>query len=218
MNFAAVLGVLNDLPSTFLRPAPPYTQFVDATGTALTQFTAGADGMWTQALSFQNAVDGWLDVWGLLWAVPRNPGEGNIPYAIRVQETVLAWVGTVPAIQVWLNLFAAGGTVTENASGLGYVITFPAGMTSSEILLFFVSLQRIRPIGVPFTIQQTGTGLFAGTEAFTDSGSRVLGDYLSDTPASVAPPFGAMTLNTPPLLPALLLVDPTINPSFAPSG
>lgn len=98
MNFQAVLAQLNDLPATFRPNGNPYAQFINALASAQSLFTVGADATMAQAASFNGAIDGWIDVWGLLFGVPRNQTEGNIPYATRIAETVLAWVGTLPAI------------------------------------------------------------------------------------------------------------------------
>ena len=132
MDQPAVLAQLNDLPATFRPNGNPYGQLVGSVAGALSLFTTGADATMAQVLSFGGAVDGWVDVWGLLFGIPRDANEGNIPYALRVAETVTAWVGTVPAIQAWLNLFAPGGTVKENAAGLGYVVTLPTGTTAAQ--------------------------------------------------------------------------------------
>ena len=70
--------------------------------TPLRTLTGGADATMQQVTTFDGAMDGWIDVWGLLFGVPRNDNEGNAPYAVRVAETVLAWVGTGPAIAAWI--------------------------------------------------------------------------------------------------------------------
>ena len=69
---------------------------------------------------------------------------------MRIQRTVLAWVGTLPALKAWVNFYAPGGSVFENPSGLGYTITLPAAMTAAQVQAFLLSLNRIRPAGVPF--------------------------------------------------------------------
>lgn len=210
MDFKAVLGILNDLPPTFKRPNPPYIQLMDSQASALAFWTLGTDGL-VQQVSFASAVDGWLDCWGLLMGIRRVANEGNGPYATRLNETVLAWVGTLPAIQRWLNLFAPGGTVVENASGLGYAITLPAGMTAIQIAAFLSGLNRIRPAGVPFTLQQQADGLYLGTDVFY-GGGMVAGSYLVSGAIPVNSFLGAVTDSAQPLLPTLLLTDPTINP------
>ncbi len=214
MDFPATLAVLNDVPSTFKRVGAPYAQLIDSLASTLSQFTLGEDATMTQVASFVGAVDGWLDVWGMLFGVPRNQGEANSTYATRVQRTVQAWVGTLPGIQAWLNFFAPGGSVTENA-GLGFTLLLPSNMSVGQVSAFLVSLARIRPAGVPFTIQQVGAGLFLGTEAFLGTGS-VIGSYLTAGTQAVTLAEAATTFSSQPLLPTLYLADPTINPSLAP--
>ena len=166
--------------------------------------------MMNQVGGFANAIDGWIDLWGLLFGVPRQDGEGNAPYAKRVSETVLAWVGTLPAVQVWVNLFAPGGTVTENASGLGYAIALPA-MTIAQVINFIVSLNSIRPVGVPFVITVAGgSGLLLGTEAFLGA-VAFEGAYLINNGSTVSNGLGATTPSAQPLIPTLFLTDPSLN-------
>ena len=222
MDQPAVLAQLNDLPATFRPAGNPYGQLIGALAAALALFTAGADATMAQVTAFGAALDGWIDVWGLLFGVPRSANEGNIPYAVRVGETVTAWVGTVPAIQVWLNLFAPGGTVKENASGLGYVVTLPPGTTAAQASAFFTSLGRIRPAGVPFSVTQGGTGLFLGTEAFLGKGT-VAGAYLSPGLAVAGLNLAATTCSSQPLLPDLFLAaqglaQPGLAPPTSPQG
>jgi hypothetical protein len=222
MDQPAVLAQLNDLPAPFRPAGNPYGQLVGALAAALALFTAGADATMAQVTAFGAALDGWIDVWGLLFGVPRSANEGNIPYAVRVAETVTAWVGTVPAIQVWLNLFAPGGTVKENASGLGYVVTLPTGTTAAQASAFFTSLGRIRPAGVPFSVTQGGTGLFLGTEAFLGKGT-VAGAYLSPGLAVAGLNLAATTCSSQPLLPDLFLAaqglaQPGLAPPTSPQG
>lgn len=219
MDFAAVQAVLNDLPRTFTRPGNPYAQLVDAESLALATATTGWDGLATQCASLSQALDGWIDVWGLLFGVPRNSGEGNAPYAGRIVATVAPIVGSLPAIQIWMNLFLPGGSVVDNAMAgnppgptgqVGYTLTFPAYATTAQIVLFLVGLARIRPAGVPFNIQQSGSGLFLGTINFLGKG-QVAGSYLTATASASALGIGANTNSSPPLLPGLYLTDPTIN-------
>jgi len=210
VNFAAVLAQINDLPATFRPQGNPYAQFAAALASAAALYTNGADAEAAQATAFPNAVDGWIDVWGLLFGVPRNDGEGNIPYAERITATVLAWVGTLPAIQAWIGMFAPGGSVADNApGGIGYAITLPGYLTPAQATAFAASLGRIRPVGVPFAVLQGGTGLYLGTEAFLDTGV-VLGAYLTGAGTAAAPPLNATTPSAQPLIPDLFLVDPLL--------
>ena len=207
MNLKSVLAQLNDLPATFQPAGNPYAQIVTALGTAESLYTLGADSTLTQVLAFTNALDGWIDVWGLLFGVPRYQNEGNIPYATRITETVLAWVGTLPAIQTWINLFAPGSSVTENTPGPGYAISVPATMTTQQVSNFLQSLNRIRPAGVPFTLQQKTPGLFLGTEAFLGRGESI-GAWIGTGMTTGVNPLNATTCSSQPLIPDLFLVDP----------
>ena len=213
MNFAAVLAQIGDLPPTFRPQGNPYAQLAASLAAAESLFTTGADATMQQVMAFSQAIDGWIDLWGLLFGVPRNDGEGNVPYALRITETVLAWVGTLPAIQVWLNLFAPGGTVAKNPSGLGYAITLPATMTAAQVAAFVVSLGRIRPAGVPFALSQGGTGLYLGAEAFVGDGITI-GAYLSPGAAAKALNLNATTPSAQPLISTCFLTDPNLNPGL----
>jgi hypothetical protein len=214
LDLPSVLARLNDLPRTFKREGPPYTLLIDSIGWQLAMFTLAADATSQRVLTFGAAFDGWLDVWGLLWGVPRQQNEANSSYSIRIARTVLAWVGTLPAIQAWLDFYAPGSVVTENLPAVGYVITFPASMTLAQITTFLLSLNRIRPAGVPFTVVQAVGGITLGTDIFLDTGAPK-GAYLSSAVNALALPIGPSTNNTSPLLPTVLFSDPTLNPSLA---
>lgn len=213
MDFFAVLSQLNDLPTTFTRNGAPYTQLMDSITGALSLFTLTEDATFTQVLNFTNAVNGWLDVWGLLLGVPRNQNESDVSYSPRIFGTVSAWVGTVPAIQFWLNLYAPGGVITENVGTVGYTLTFPPLMTTVQIENFLITLNRIRPAGVPFIAQQNGIGLYLGTDEFTGDG-RVVGNYLTRLESPVGLIIPASTPNARPTIPTLYMTDPTLNPSL----
>jgi hypothetical protein len=207
--FADVQAQLNDLPDTFKRQGAPYTQIIDALSGGLTLFTAGSDGIAAQVASFQQAQGGWLDLWGLLFLVPRDSNEGDGPYGIRIAETVLAWVGTLPALQAWVALFAPGGTVVEN-SGLGYTLTLPPTLALSGVVEFLENLGRIRPAGVPFILQQASGGLYLGTEAFLTLG-RIQGSYLVEPTSAQVLAIAATTNNARVLIPTTYMTDPSVN-------
>jgi hypothetical protein len=209
MDYPTVLARLNDLPRTFKRQGGWYAQLVDSIGLELADYTLAADATSMQVQAVGNALDGWLDVWGLLWGVPRIPNEANSSYATRIERTVLAWVGTLPALQAWVNFYAPGGSVTENASGLGYVIAFPASMTGPQVATFLAGLARIRPAGVPFAVVQQGGGLFLGTDEFLGTGI-LAGSYLTGGNTPGGPLIGASTPNSVPLLPTLYFSDPLL--------
>jgi hypothetical protein len=211
--FPNVLAQLNDLPSTFKRVGPPYTNLMDSLASELALFVGGAASEVTQ-LTFASALDGWLDVWGLIFDVLRQTNESNTAYQARISETVLAWVGTVPALQAWLALFTPGGSLIETGGGqLGYAINLPASMTTSQVTAFLATLSRIRPAGVPFTVNTVSAGLYLGTVEFLGNNGLMAGAYLSSYGTSFALTFAANTNNATPQLPDLYFVDPTLNPA-----
>lgn len=210
MDFPAVSATLNDLPDTFKRQGPPYTQLIDSLASTLALYTLGADATMGQVASFSNAIDGWIDIWGLLFGVPRDQNQSNAAYKIAIQSILSAWVATVPALQTWMNLFAPGGTVVEN-TGSGYTLQFSGATTLAQIQAFLRLFNRIRPVGMPFQITQAGLGLYLNTEEFTGDG-RVVGNYLTSLSTSVGLLLGPSTSNNVPLLATLIVTDPTISP------
>jgi len=211
VDIAAILATLNDLPSTFKRDGAPYTQFVDSLATALSLYTLGADTTFGQIANFEDALDDWIDIWGLLFGVSRGQNESNATYKANIENVLLAWMCTLPAVQVWMNLFAPGGIVEEKDPGPGYILRFSGAVTLARIQQFLLLFNRIRPNGVPFQIEQAGLGLYLGTEEFTGDG-RVVGNYLSSLTTPVALVLPASTPNAVPLLDTRLLTDPTLNP------
>ncbi len=211
MDFPSVLATLDDLPDTFKRQGAPYTQLMDSLASSLALYTLGVDATMGQVASFSNAIDGWIDIWGLLFGIPRGQNQSNAAYKTAIQSILSAWVATVPAIQAWMNLFAPGGTVVENNSGSGYVLQFSGATTLAQIQAFLTLFNRIRPVGVTFSITQAGLGLYLGTEEFTGDG-RVVGNYLTSLSTSVGLLLGPSTPNSVPLLATLIITDPTISP------
>lgn len=209
MDFPAIEATLNDLPDTFKRTGAPYTQLIDSIASALALYTVSSDATFGQVTAFSSAVNGWLDIWGLLFGVPRDQNQADSVYQTYIQSVLNAWVGTVPAIQRWMNMFAPGGTVIENSPG--YILSFPGVTTLAQIQSFLRLFNRIRPNGVPFQIQQAGLGLYLGTEEFLGDG-RVVGNYLTSLSSSVGLLLSASTPNAVPLLADVLVNDPTLNP------
>jgi hypothetical protein len=210
MDIAAVLAQLRDLPPTFQPNGNPFTQIQAALAQAEALMTSSADQTFAQVAQFDGAVDGWIDLWGLLFGLPRQDGEGNLPYATRIGETVLANVGSLAAIQVWINLFAPGGSVAVNQSGVGYTINLPP-MTKTQAGFFLASLNNIRPAGVPFVVNiATGIAMFLGTETFLGA-VQIEGAYLINSLATLFGSIGSTTPSAQPLIPTLFLSDPALN-------
>lgn len=214
MNFAMVQAQLNDLPNTFKRPGPPYTQLIDALSAALTRFTNGSDGVMSQT-SFLSAQYGWLDIWGLIANVLRRPNEADAVYQARILNTLIAPHATPVALFVWL-LFIEGVTavISENLPNVGYTITFPPTLLAAQLQQIILNLAYVRPAGMPFVAQQQTGGTFLDTVDYTDL-ARATGEFLGGAATALTAPLPASTNNATPLLPSLLMTDPTLNPSLA---
>lgn len=214
MDFVAVQSQINDLPTTFKRPGAPFTQYQDALAAGLTRDTTSVDGVIASASNINNARFGWLDIWGLLFGLPRNQNEPDGRYLARIMYTVLAGAGPPVAIATWIAMvYNVQVTVTDSPTAVGYVITFPTGLTNAQIAVIVASLVRIRPDGVPLTVAQSDAGTFLDTINFLDS-PRTTGGYLGGAVADGNLNLSAVTYNAMPLLPDLMLNDPTLNPGI----
>jgi uncharacterized membrane protein len=215
MDFPAVQEQLNDLPPTFTRPNAPYLQLNDAIALALTVYCNAADGTATQ-LTFGNAQYGWLDVWGLLFGLPRNLNEGDAVYASRIAFQVLAGAGPPGQIENWIQVvYGITATVTENFPAVGYTISFAGAVTTAQATQILAGLAYVRPAGVPITgLFAIGSGLIMNTINFFDA-AEVIGGYLTDANEAIVVPLASSTNNAVPLLPTLFLTDPTLNPPTA---
>lgn len=211
MNFAQVQQILTDLPRTFLRQGPPFTQLIDSLTAGNALWTQAADGILAQT-NFGLAQGGWLDFWGLLFGVPRESFEADASYRNRIVFTVTSGNGTVLGIQLWVLIVWKVVAIVTERSPVGYNIVFPATVTPAQIVQIVASIARVRPAGVPFGIFQQGTGTFLQTINFLNA-PRVTGAFLSGgsgAPQSLLIP--AATNNAQPLIPDLYLIDPTLNP------
>lgn len=210
MDFPAVQQQLNDLPPTFLRSNATWLQWMDALSAGLARFTIGADGVAAQG-TFANARFGWLDVWGLLFGIPRMANEADSKYSTRIVFTLNTGAGTVLVMQEWIalvyNLFVA---ITDSATAFGYTITFPPIATSDQINAVLSALGQVRPAGVPFIAYSQNIGTYLDTVNYLNA-SLITGSYLGGGSSSVALTIGAATNNSTPLFPQLFLTDPVLN-------
>lgn len=211
MQFAAIQAQLNDLPPTFKRTSLNYLQLIDSLSCALSTFAQGADGS-TNQLTFGNARFGWLDVWGLVFGIPRFNNEADSIYAARIAFEVLAGAGPPKQIEQWIMVvYKLSATVTENLPNVGYSITFPAVVTNTQISQILAGLAFVRPAGVPITgVFTVSGGTILETINFFNA-AEVVGAYLTGGTASQPVTIGASTNNAQPLLPALFLTDPSLN-------
>lgn len=216
MNFHQVQFQLENLPPTFLRQTSPFTQYMDALTSGMLRVTAPIDNIMASVTKFVNAQYGWLDIWGLLFNVPRFPNESDATYLNRIQYEVTAGGGTPVGIAKWIAaVWGVQVEVLENLPTVGYQIIFPATLTTLQIQNILNSLVRIRPAGVPITIAaQSPDGLYLQTINFLGA-SDVTGAYLSASAVLSTVLLNVATNNTSPALPDLFLTDPILNPSLA---
>lgn len=215
MDNLQVLTQINNVPQPFKRGNTTFLQFVDSYRAAISRYTNSSDGILEQ-LNFASAFGGWLDLWGLLLGLTRKNNESDAAYSIRITVTLTGGAGPVEAMLNWVQV-AWGVTIsiTEYTSpACGYTITFPGTLTSVQINQILSGLTQIRPAGVPFDVQISNIGTYLDTINFLDAG-LVTGAYIGGGTTPFNPTLGAGTNNSPPLLPELLLTDPTLNPSLS---
>jgi hypothetical protein len=217
MNFQTVQSQLENLPNTYLRPGTPFTQWMDSITAGLTRDTGALDQISIQISDFINSRFGWVDIWGLLFNVPRFPNEPDQYYIARIAYEVMAGGGPPVAICAWvLAVWRINIQIIENLPAVGYKVIFPATLTTLQIEQILNSLVRIRPAGVPITIAaQSVDGLYLQTINFCGA-ADVTGAYLADQASTATVTLNESTNNTPPSLPDLFLTDPTLNPGQPP--
>lgn len=227
MDFSTVQKQLTDLPLTFQRPGTPFTQWIDALTAGLTRDTAALDQLLSQVQSVDNAVYGWADIWGLLAGIPRFSNEEDRTYITRIIYILNAGGGTPVGMAAWIGaVWKVSAQITETFGQVGYNIVFNTTITLEQAVAIVASMVRIRPAGVPIlsisVASRTTLGMFLDTINFLDLAPSVTGAYLSGTGGAgggvAVPGLYPATNSAVPLLPDLLLTDPTLNPSLAPTG
>lgn len=231
MDFQDVQQQLTDLPRTFLRQTVPFTQWLDSLTAMLTRDTGALDRLLEQIQSIANARFGWLDTWGLLFGIVRQSNEADQFYRARIIYEVNAGGGPAVAIAKWIKaVWRVDAQITETLGQVGYNVVFQTVITVPQAIQILQSLARVRPAGVPILSifipgsvgpGGTGGGLFLDTINFLDLAPDVTGAYLVDVGGGGggggATPIGnfglsAATNSAQPILPDLLLTDPTLNP------
>ena len=214
MNFDTVAQRIGDLPATFLRSGNVYQSWQMSQAFQLSEFTYGADALIPQ-LSFSSAYYGFLDVWGELLGIPRNPNEANSVYQNRITSTLESPVGSVYAIQAYSSMyFGTTVTVTESTSGVGYTINLPGRVSLSLIPQYLINLERIRPAGGPFSLIQSLESLFLNTFQYISS-QYAGGSYLGGSSLSLASTIPEPITNSQPIIPTILLTDPILSSQLA---
>ena len=189
---------------------------MDALTSGMLRVTAPVDNIMAMVTQITNARYGWLDIWGLLFNVPRFPNEADVFYLARIQYEVTAGGGTPVGIAKWIAaVWRVQVEILEALPTVGYQIIFPATLTTAQIQAILNSLVRIRPAGVPITISaQSPDGLYLQTINFL-SAADITGAYLSANAVLSTVILNPSTNNTGPTLPDLFLTDPTLNPSLS---
>jgi hypothetical protein len=215
MNWEDITTVLNSLPSTYRRNGGNYAAFQNSLVAGISRFTLGIDSIAGQASFATPPVGKWLDAWGRLFAVPRNNGESDAAYYMRVKETLVAWRATIPGMEDYMQ-FALGITamVEENFPQVGWSLIISSLLTAAQLAALITNLAFIRPAGVPFKVFGRRGGLYLSTVNFLH-GTRVTGSWLIPGAIFLPLTIPSSTNNAVPTLPTTWLTDPTINPSLA---
>jgi hypothetical protein len=214
MDYLTVLSRIGDIPATFLRNGNPFTAWQTAQALQLSEFSYGSDALVPQ-MTFTSSNFGWLDVWGELFGIPRNPDEANSVYQNRITETLKSPVGTLYAIRAYGFLyFGKQITVLENLSGLGYIINLPTNIDVDAVPQFIINLERIRPAGVPFTLELLTNNAFVNSFQYLN-GQSFAGTYLGGNLLSSLYNIPEPITNSQPILPSLLITDPILSNTLA---
>lgn len=208
---ALVQAQLLDLPPTFMRPGSVFAQIYASLAAGESTYTIASDGS-AYSISMPTSLNGWLQVWGEILGIPKNPGESDFFYSVRIQATLAAPVGTPAGIQSWSRFILGtnGVVVSENLNAGGYTISIPTGLSTGAISNWLMSLNRIRPAGVPFTLAEDTNPLILGTYSFIGA-SGFAGAYLGSGTQNVSLNLSASTTNSQPLTSEILLIDPFLN-------
>jgi hypothetical protein len=216
VNWADNTAILNKLPTTYSRLGPNFDIWKNSQLAVLTRFTEAADSISAQ-YSYSGATGNWLNAWGELFGVTRST-EYDALFKLCITFTMLAWRGTVPGIERYMNE-ARGipSTVIENFPNVGWQLTVYPGytLTPAQIALLPGWLAFVRPAGVPYTVKANSGGGYLSTGNFL-SVTRFPGSWLrlaGSTPEGFEVPMA--TNNTVPLLPTTLLTDPLLNPGLS---
>ena len=210
MTLSDVMQVLQDLPSTFKRQDATYQAWQASLARGLTRYTDATAA--TLAMStLANAQGKWLDVWGLLFGLPRHDSESDADYRTRVSATLVAGNGPPLAIQSFMALSRnLDTTVEESFPTVGWSLRLPPTITATSVATIATDLARVRPAGVPYDFQVLRGGLYLSTVNYFGR-AAMTGAYLVNPVRNIVPPIGPSTNNAAPLLPTTFLTDTTLN-------
>lgn len=215
MDFGSVLAQINRLPLTYLRPGTTFAAMQASKAAALMRYANASDALVDQ-LTFSKATGVWLDVWGKLFGIPRNPQESDDTYSTRISGTLVAGRTTPVAMAIYLNVaLGINATITEDLVNTAWKLQFSAPITAAQYNQIMANMAFVRPAGVPSTafVGAEG-GLYTGTVNYLGA-PKVTGAYLEESAQHYILNISAYTNNSNPLLPTLFMSDPTVNPGLA---
>ena len=210
MNYSDVNTQLSDLPQTFKRFGPVFAGLISSLSAAMARSTRAMDQL-SNSIYPQTARWGWLDTIGKLYGIVRYQNETDLAYRTRLIGTLTATRGTPTSIVNFIKLaLNLNVTITENFNLVSYQINFTRPPTQQVLQQVAISINWVRPAGVPFLpLFVVQGGLYLNTLNYFGV-KRVTGSYLALPSASVVVNISANTNNPQPLLPTNYISDPYI--------
>lgn len=224
MDQFSIYQRVGDLPATFKRENQVFLQWIDSLVAALLLYCQAADNLQGVQTNFEQASNGWLDIWGELCGVKRRDNESNSVYQQRISETLLAPRDSAVAIVQWIKIIENLDVqvVELSPQNVGYNIIFPPTQLAATVNRILANIVYVRPAGVPFYAFFSQGSIYLDTINYLANGyslnpaiGRVTGAYLGGTGIPTGFTIASSTNNTVSLLPNLFFSDPTLNPALA---
>ena len=214
MDASLVKQQILDVPPPFVRSDATFTALINAQAFAESLYTIGSDAS-SGNLSVTSSSNGYLSAWGEIFGITRAANESNAQFLNRLTGTLVNPVGTAASI-IQFGQLILGQTieVNTNPNGIGYTINIPSATSSDLIDRFIASLNRIRPAGVPFTINLETEPLILETYAYAGSPSFA-GAYLGYGTEPYTYTLSSSTPSATLLAPDNIVTDPLLNNNVA---
>ena len=206
---------LNDLPDTYKRDGDTFQWVMNSLTAALDRYTNSSNAVVSMA-NFANAQGKWLDFWGqLLGGIARLNDQTDADYMALITQTILEGKGPPVAILDYVNLiYGIKANITENFPNVGWYLKFGSSFPQSQYNQLALTLDNVRPAGVPFTpFYVLGGGLYLNTINYLGR-DRVTGSYIGQPVTAFNFTIPNSTNNVVSELPTIFLEDPTINPGI----
>lgn len=214
MNYNQVLTQINTLPSTYTRTGPLFGNLMSSFAYGVSRYTESVDYMMNSNQSISTMSVMWLNFIGTFVNVPRNNNTTTAQYQNQIQSVIAEPQGTPVAILKYLNNNNILATYSDNFSGpgdfskIGWSVSLETPYKSVSQLA--LSLARVRPAGVPFTINTLSGGLYVNTINFIGN-IGTTGQYLSSPFTNQTFTIPATTNNIRINIPTRFLTDTTLN-------